>query len=398
VEFANLPSPNDIMTKFVLIFFCCCSFTAIGQDLTGIWRGHFHSSGNRMIEQLFGEVDRYKFEIQLDQRSKLFQGVTYSYKTTVFYGKATCSGTVNPNTKKVRLEELKIVEVRMVGGSACIMTCYLQYSKSGDEEFLEGTYSSINTTDSTNCGKGTVFLRKVTTSDFHKEPFLVNREKAAAAKKPPVIAKTVPKTAPTTPTGTNPTKKTTTTSATTKPIKKPVTQPATSTAKKTTSTQKPVTQKPAVKNTPSLAGTRNPTVKVVPLDSSEKVERKPTVIPRVLLTRQNELVKTISTAANEITINLYDNGTIDNDTVSVYLDKKLVVTKQRLTGKPITIKFPLNEDNTSHELVMVAENLGEIPPNTSLMVVTAGNQQYEVRITSNEQKNAVVIFKYEKSQ
>lgn len=387
------------MTKFVLIFFCCCSFSAVGQDLTGIWRGHFHSSGNRMIEQLFGEVDRYKFEIQLDQRSKLFEGVTYSYKTTVFYGKATCSGTVNPKTKKVRLEELKIVEVRMVGGSACIMTCYLQYSKSGDEEFLEGTYSSINTTDSTNCGKGTVFLRKVTTSDFHKEPFLVNREKAAAVKKPPVIAKTVPKTAPTTPAVTNPSKKTTTTTSATKPvIKKPVTQPPTSTAKKTTPSQKPVTQKPPAKNTRPLESTRNPTVKVVPLDSSKKVERKPTVIPRVLLTRQNELVKTISTAANEITINLYDNGTIDNDTVSVYLDKKLVVTKQRLTGKPISISFPLNEENTYHELIMVAENLGEIPPNTSLMVVTAGKQQYEVRITSNEQKNAVVIFKYEKSQ
>lgn len=138
-------------------------------------------------------------------------------------------------------------------------------------------------------------------------------------------------------------------------------------------------------------------MKVVSVDSSKKVERKPAVIPQVLLTRQNELVKTINTTANEITIDLYDNGTIDNDTVSVYLDKKLVVTKQRLTEKPISIKFPLDENNMYHELVMVAENLGEIPPNTSLMVVKAGNKHYEVRITSNEQKNAVVIFKYEKS-
>ena len=109
-------------------------------------------------------------------------------------------------------------------------------------------------------------------------------------------------------------------------------------------------------------------------------------------------MKTISTNANEITIDLYDNGTIDNDTVSVYVDKKLVVAKQRLTGKPITVKFTLDQNNTFHELVMVAENLGEIPPNTSLMVVKAGSKQYEVRITSNEQKNAVVIFKYEKGE
>jgi hypothetical protein len=43
---------------------------------------------------------------------------------------------------------------------------------------------------------------------------------------------------------------------------------------------------------------------------------------------------------------------------------------------------------------MVAENLGSIPPNTSLMVITAGNKRYETSVTSTEQKNAVVILEY----
>ena len=46
-------------------------------------------------------------------------------------------------------------------------------------------------------------------------------------------------------------------------------------------------------------------------------------------------------------------------------------------------------------LILVAENMGEIPPNTSLMIINAGSKQYEVRITSTEQKNAVVVFKYQ---
>jgi hypothetical protein len=389
-----------VMRKLLLFFFCCGSFSALSQDLTGIWRGHFRSSGSsRILEQLLGEEDRYKFEIQLDQTNKQFQGVTYSYKTTVFYGKATCRGAVNTKTKKVLLEELKIVELRMVGGEACIMTLFLQYSKSGDEEFLEGSYTSMNVRDSTNCGRGTLFLRKVTTSDFHKEPFLVNREKEKAAKKPPVIAKTT-KPATTTPNN-NPAKKpvtppktskSTTTTKPTKPVESP-TPSKTSTAKKTT-TPNPSTTQP--KTNPST--TNKTTVKIVPVDSVKKAEKKPVVVPRVLLTRENELVKTIETNSNEITINLYDNGTIDNDTVSVYLDKKLVVTKQRLTEKPISLKVQMDENNMYHELVMVAENLGEIPPNTSLMVVKAGNKHYEVRITSTEQKNAVVIFKYQKTQ
>ena len=215
------------MKKCLLFLFCLVSFSAIGQDLTGIWRGHFRSAGNRMIEQLLGEEDRYKFEVQLDQKSKHFNGVTYSYKTTVFYGKATCSGAVNTSTKKVILEELKIVELRMVAGSACIMTCFLQYSKSGEEEFLEGSYTSMNTGDSSNCGRGTVFLRKVTTSDFYKEPFLVDREKEQSAiKKAPVTANTD--------------KKPSTTKTTTPPVKKPVTPPPAITKSNPSTTKKPV--------------------------------------------------------------------------------------------------------------------------------------------------------------
>lgn len=375
----------------------------MGQDVTGIWRGHFRSVGNRTFELLFGEEDRYKVEIQLDQRSKQFNGVTYSYKTTVFYGKATCSGAVNIKTKKVIIEELKIVELRIAGGSACIMTYFLQYSKSGDEEFLEGTYTSINTSDSSNCGRGTVFLRKVVTSDFYKEPFLVKREKEKAAiKKAPVIAKNNNKPASST-TRANTVKKPVTPAVTSKPTNKPSATPSNSTAKKTIppKTIPPKTTstpKPTVKKLPSTDPNKTNTVKVVPLDSIKKIEKRLVITPKVMLTRENELVKTIATGSTEITINLYDNGTIDNDTVSVYLDKKLVVTKQRLTEKPISIKFELDENNMFHELVMVAENLGEIPPNTSLMVVKAGAKQYEVRITSNEQKNAVVIFKYEKGQ
>lgn len=44
-----------------------------------------------------------------------------------------------------------------------------------------------------------------------------------------------------------------------------------------------------------------------------------------------------------------------------------------------------------HELVMVANNLGSIPPNTSLMIITANDKRYEVFISSSEQKNARVI-------
>lgn len=343
---------------------------------------------------MLGQEERYKFEVQVDQRDKRFSGVTYSYLTTVFYGKATCQGTVNTKNGKVLLEELKIVEQRMSSGNdICIMTLFLQYSKVGEEEFLEGTYTSIKTRDSTDCGKGTVFLRKVTTSDFYKEPFLAEREKKQPVITPRPDSAVVKKNTPVT-------KPSTTTKkplANTPAVKKPATTKtpnSNTTAKKNT----PVTKPPVNKPSTTKPAENNLTTKPVLIDSMKKVDKPvvvpPAVTPKILLTRENELVKTIITNVNEIQIRIYDNGSVDNDTISIYLDKKLVLSKQRLTEKALTLKVKLDDENNYHELVMVAENLGEIPPNTSLMIVEAGKQQYEVRITSTEQKNAVVVFKY----
>ena len=356
-------------------------FLASSQDLTGIWRGHFKSNYSSVVEKFYGTEDRYKFELQLDQHNQNFNGVTYSYKTTVFYGKASCKGQVNANTSKVLLEEIKIVEVRMSSGSdACIMTLFLNYSKNGEEEIMEGTYTSMNTRDSSSCGRGTVFLRKVPTSDFYKEPFLVQREEEAIKKKtsPPLAGNTVK----------------------TKPrINLPLIKNQTN--KKNTSPtvvkkQKPNSQaeKDIVRTSPSkviLAPARTDTVKQIGRRINPNI---PT--PKVLSNRENELVKRITINTKEVVIDIYDNGIIDNDTVSVYLDKKLVISKQRLTDKPITFKFTMDEENDYHEVVMVADNLGDIPPNTSLMIVKSGEKRYEVHIASTEQKNAVVIFKYEK--
>lgn len=345
------------LTLFFLLL--CCGFTASSQDLTGIWRGHFISSNGSKLQDSLGVQDRYKFEVQIGQTDKTFQGVTYSYKTTVFYGKATAIGTINKQTKKVLLQETKIVEMKSSTGGACIMTCFMQYSKIGNDEFLEGKYTGISITDSSFCGRGTVFLRKVPVSDFYKEPFLVEREKK----------KTVP-VAPKQPA--NPS------------------SPATS--------PKPVTAKPKPK-TPPVATLPKKSDDLKPLteDSLKKIASKihtDIPVPKVISSRKNEIVKTITTSAKEVYIKIYDNGTIDNDTVSVYIDNRLVVSKQKLTEKAIVVKLKLDDDADDHELVMVAENLGEIPPNTSLMVVSAGDQTYEVRITSTEQKNAVVVFKY----
>jgi hypothetical protein len=417
---------NFVITRGTYIFsFLFIALFARTQDLTGIWRGHFRS--NEIYQRLMGDDDRYRMEVQIAQQEKKFQAVTYSYKSTVFYGKADADGSVDLSTKKVLLKELKIVEVRMIAGDACIMTCFLQYSKLNDEEFLEGTYTSMNTRDSSDCGRGTIFLHKVPETDFYKEPFLEKREKELETEKKKIVVSPPPvkKNATTTPADTkkttksstatsNPTKKstatkpvtksTTTTASTTKktttpPVKAPVvvhnTQTKTKTNTNTTTAKKTTVQKDMVKTDPN-----SHEVVTMKKDSMTTIEKKPfpTIIPKVLANRSNELVKSITVSTRDVVLNIYDDGTIDNDTVSVYYDNKLIVSNARLTDQPIVVKLHLDESTDLHEVVMVAENLGDIPPNTSLMVVIAGEKRFEVRIVSTEQKNAVVQFKYEKPE
>jgi hypothetical protein len=111
--------------------------------------------------------------------------------------------------------------------------------------------------------------------------------------------------------------------------------------------------------------------------------------------REKELVQTIAIDTSVLKIELYDNAEIDDDTVTIFLNNTLLLYKKRLTDKPLTLTvnvFP----GTDYELMMYADNLGRIPPNTSLMVITAGKKRHEVRVSSSEQKSAVIRFRYEK--
>ncbi|HTL09465.1 MAG TPA: hypothetical protein VL307_14440 [Chitinophagaceae bacterium] len=114
----------------------------------------------------------------------------------------------------------------------------------------------------------------------------------------------------------------------------------------------------------------------------------------VLQPRSKELVKTISIPSNEIKLDFYDNAEIDNDTITVLLNGKLLLFHKMLTARPQTISlnaFP----NTDYEVVMYADNLGSIPPNTALLVITAGVKKYEVRLASSTEKSATVRLRYE---
>src|SRR6478735_8856817 len=161
--------------NFTLFTLLLLSYTADAQKLTGIWRGYFSSSSGLSREGAREET--YKYEIQVDQQSNNgLIGVTYSYKSTLFYGKAELTGIFTATSKSLILKETKMLELKTAEGEACLMTCYLDYSKIGKMEVLEGNFFSVNSKTKTDCGSGKVYLERVATSDFKKEDFLTGKK------------------------------------------------------------------------------------------------------------------------------------------------------------------------------------------------------------------------------
>ena len=198
-----------------------------------------------------------------------------------------------------------------------------------------------------------------------------------------------------------------------KPLKLPDDQPTCfpEPAKRTTPTVtkpriKTVIQKPAArpqvfKPSPSkkdkpvavLTVPKNDTVlqqKPVPVI----VKKDPLPMEQKVALRKNKEISRLIIHSKKITLKVYDNGVVDNDTVSIYYNGRLLANKQGLTEKPLVLNIELDEDVDLHRITMFAENLGSIPPNTALIVVTAGTKRYELHSSASLEENAVMLFEY----
>src|SRR6185369_10902795 len=106
--------------------------------------------------------------------------------------------------------------------------------------------------------------------------------------------------------------------------------------------------------------------------------------------RETEVIRTVLFKSDSLVISLYDNGEIDGDTVSLILNGNTILSKQGLTDKAIRKTIAASEIGDSAKLVLYAENLGGIPPNSGLLIFQDGNERYQIRFSGDLQKNAAV--------
>ncbi len=113
-------------------------------------------------------------------------------------------------------------------------------------------------------------------------------------------------------------------------------------------------------------------------------------------TRSTELQQTVYFKSDSLHLSLFDNGEVDGDTVSVLMNGKILFSKERLSTNAVRKTISIDPSLDSIQLVMYAENLGSIPPNTGLLVVKDGKDIYEIRFSGDLKKNAAIVFKRKK--
>jgi hypothetical protein len=423
------------MRSLLILMLALVQFSPLhAQDLSGKWKGYFIPNNNPE-SRIFIENENYDLNV-----------VTYTNLSGNFSAKAIATGFYSVNTKLVSINETKFEDINIVGDmQACLMMNFLTFSNNRGRGILQGTYISNNEKGTRDCGGGKVYLKK---------EGLIKKIVKPVVK--PIKNNTIAKNAETPIPSTSANKTTTTvvskipsakvkskessSSIISKPIANSVANNAGNSIQKTnTSTQlkspaptsinSPVTVKKdgatvttaaPFNNTTVLANApvakvADPVVINISTAAKDSDTRKPNneaksesinannnpgnnndeTLPWVLLGRENKLIKRLITSSKKITLDLYDNGTIDNDTIIIYDNNKVIANLKRLSYKAIHVELEFTTGQ--HDIIVVAHNMGSIPPNTALVVLNDANNRQEFFITTTNKVNAKFEFVYKPS-
>jgi hypothetical protein len=346
------------------------------QNFKGQWKGTFIDNSVSATSWGGNTCD---YVIDLDVSGNKVDGYSYTYFSDggqKYYTICRLSGFTDKKRKYIEVRETERTKTNVpVQITNSFQIHKLTWSKQGDNEVLSGPWVPAPGQDRSNTGFGTTLLSKRQLKEI--APMAkINGAKTGSPERPFTGARSTP--VAKTP---KPTVKNSIAAApkkTTKPATKPIIKPATTATVIKSSTK------------PAMLTKRDS----VALDLPVAAATPPKDITPILTNfekRNNAILETVTVESATVKVELYDNGEVDGDSISVFYNGKVLLAHKRLSEKPITLEIPIDFSGVN-ELVMYAYNLGTIPPNTALMIVRDGSKRYEVRITSDLKKSGTIRF------
>jgi hypothetical protein len=331
---------NAILIRPILTAsFSLLLFFAEAQQVTGVWKGR---------------IDRQKVELKIIQKGDSLTGTSYYYETASDYRRYSIKGYFDQSDNSVVWWDDQLIEDKGNNKGKNPQLSMADFNcPGGGEMHLEGT---TGPKESRNDDKGIVNLTKVPTSSFSDEWNYVIDNYTMGTSDPNII------------------------DSVELVAFHPYIQPVI-TKEKEQPKHRERMLKPIVKDEP-LPTLSQPDV--------TKVDPKPLTIEEKFTSREKIFNQEIPVSGDSVELRFYDNAEIDGDSISLFLNDKLLFEHIRLSDKAYTLKLPIKELQETNELVMVAENLGSIPPNTSYMVAIVGDNRYEAQLASTENSSAMI--------
>ncbi len=346
------------MKAFLLfLMICCCACSLQAQSVKGSWYGVGHI-------QMDGNTENYLSELVIKQDGNTFKAeFNYYFRDSLFKNKVNCS--FNKKTRLLIIQKFPIIYYRSISTKKAVMcdvmgTFELRVAKTGS--VINGSLTSA--TERTllmpvinyRLIKDSIPAVKTKTNTQTK-----NKVDASISKQK--VDKSIPKT-----------------------------KVAISIAKSKVDTS--ITKQKVDQNIPLSKK----------ITDSVKIQKAaaPVIIPAAVITeqaftvRKKDYARIIEVENSKIKLEVYDNGTIDYDSVSLLLNGKLILPKTMLSHHSVKLTIELDEHLEFNELGMFAENLGLIPPNTAALIIRDGTKKYEVTLNSDFTKNAIIQLKTKK--
>ena len=314
------------------------------QQITGIWKGRTKSSG---------------LELKIVKSGDSLTGTSYYYSSKNNYRRYSIKGYFDPETNAVIWWDDVLLNGKNPSATEAALNV-ADFNCPGEDKMLLDGSSSVR--DNKDISKGPLHLQKINNTSFPDEWDWVIDNYTAGTNNPYIIDS----------------------------IGQLATGPKIYPEEKILPS--PVLVSPEKKQDPPLVK-----APAITIDKNAEV-KKPSTNQEKFTSRQNKLQMVIPVTAPTIELRFYDNAAIDGDSIAIFLNGRLLREHILLGSEPQTIKINAADLQDDNELVLVAENLGSIPPNTSYLVAVVGHKQYEARLFADEGSSALIRFIKEKDK
>ncbi len=325
-----------------LILMLISGSVLVAQPVTGIWRGKVKVQGKR----------QYQLELKLIRNADSLIGSSYYFHSDKQYSRFLVKGYINREGEIIWWDE-QLIEHKggaVVGGQTSLHYV-ADYNCPGEEIMkLDGSGEGTDTE---------VHLNKIKTPLFRDEWDDVIDDYPYYVLTPGLIDSVAQQ-------------------SVTK-VYKPATPSPTVNKESNTQPQK---QHKTAEGTVAIS--------FPPADKVQQV--KPLTVEEKFVARKKILTSEIPVSGDSIRLDFYDHAEIDGDSIALFLNGRMLYQHILLKAEPFHFNIAVADLDQENEMIMVAENLGSIPPNTSLMIAWCNGQRYEARLESTENTSAMIRF------